>query len=124
MKNYFISRCIYLPFLTSALDRGEWPVSHPGRFIPGERANGFHCIRGWVDPTDGLDVVEKTKNSCYLFRYLRFSPSFAEAKANKSPKENTVFSHKIPFLLPRHISLILNVSDHGHFPLIGNNWFR
>jgi hypothetical protein len=29
-------------FLTSALDGGEWSASHPGRFIPGERAPGTH----------------------------------------------------------------------------------
>jgi hypothetical protein len=26
------------PFLTSALDRGEWKASRPGRFTPGGRA--------------------------------------------------------------------------------------
>jgi len=29
-------------FLTSALDGGEWPVSHPGRFTLGKRAPGTH----------------------------------------------------------------------------------
>jgi hypothetical protein len=39
-------------FLTSALVGGEWSASHPGRFIPGERAPGTHWIGGWVlDPT-------------------------------------------------------------------------
>jgi hypothetical protein len=31
------SRGIAPPFLTSALDGGEWPASHPGHFTPGER---------------------------------------------------------------------------------------
>jgi hypothetical protein len=63
MKKYFISRCIVPPFLTLALDGGEWPVSHPGSFIPGVRANGSLWIRDWVDSTDSLDAVEKVKIS-------------------------------------------------------------
>jgi len=34
--------------LTLALDVGEWWASRPGRFTPGERAPGTHCIEGWV----------------------------------------------------------------------------
>jgi hypothetical protein len=49
------------PFLTSALDGGEWSASRPGLFIPGERAPGTHWIGGWVDPRAGLDDVEKRK---------------------------------------------------------------
>jgi hypothetical protein len=45
-------------FLTSALAGGEWPPSRLGRFTPGERA---HWIGGWVDPSAGLDNVEKRK---------------------------------------------------------------
>jgi len=30
--------------LTSALDRGEWPTSRPGRFTPRGRAPGTHWI--------------------------------------------------------------------------------
>jgi hypothetical protein len=37
------------PFLTAALDGGEWPAPRPGRFIP-----GAHWIEG-----AGLDVMEK-----------------------------------------------------------------
>jgi hypothetical protein len=48
-------------FLTSALVGGEWLVSRPGRFTPGEIAPGTHCIGGWVDPRAGLDDVEKRK---------------------------------------------------------------
>jgi hypothetical protein len=47
--------------LTSALVGGEWSVSRPGRFTPGERAPGTHWIGGWVDPRAGLNDVEKTK---------------------------------------------------------------
>jgi hypothetical protein len=38
-------------FTTSALDRGEWSASHPGRaFTPGERTCGTHCTGCWVGP--------------------------------------------------------------------------
>jgi hypothetical protein len=39
-----------LPFLTSALDGGEWLASRPCRFIPWEGASGTHWIGGWGDP--------------------------------------------------------------------------
>jgi hypothetical protein len=48
-------------FLTSALAGGEWSVSRPGRFTPGERAPGTHWIGGWVGHRAGLDDVEKRK---------------------------------------------------------------
>jgi hypothetical protein len=48
-------------FLASALVGGEWLASRPGRFTPGERVAGTHCIGGWVDPRTGLDDVEKRK---------------------------------------------------------------
>jgi hypothetical protein len=48
-------------FLTSALDEGEWPASHPSRLTPGERVPGTHWIGGWVDPTGRLEFVEKRK---------------------------------------------------------------
>jgi hypothetical protein len=48
-------------FLTSALAGGEWSVSRPGRFTPGERAPGTHWVGGWVGPRAGLDDVEKRK---------------------------------------------------------------
>jgi hypothetical protein len=44
------------PFLTSALDGGEWSVSRPGRFTLGERAPGTHWIECWVGPRAGLDA--------------------------------------------------------------------
>jgi hypothetical protein len=46
------------PFLTSALDEGEWPASRPCRFTP-----GIHCIRDWVDPRAGLDAMEYKKTT-------------------------------------------------------------
>jgi hypothetical protein len=48
-------------FLKSALAGGEWSAPRPGRVIPGERAPGTHWIGGWVDPTAGLDDVDKGK---------------------------------------------------------------
>jgi hypothetical protein len=48
-------------FLTSALFGGEWSALRPGRFTPEERAPGTHWIGGWVDPSAGLDDVEKRK---------------------------------------------------------------
>jgi hypothetical protein len=46
------------PFLTSALDGGEWSASRPGSFTTGERSPDTHWIGGWVDPRDGLDAVK------------------------------------------------------------------
>jgi hypothetical protein len=40
------------PFLTSALDEGEWSASRPGCFNPGEITPSTHWTGGW------LDVVE------------------------------------------------------------------
>jgi hypothetical protein len=49
------------PFLTSALDGGEWSASRPGHFTPGEIATDTHWIGGWVDRRVGLDAVENRK---------------------------------------------------------------
>jgi hypothetical protein len=52
-------------FSTSALDRGEWSASRPGRALaPGERTPGAHCTGGWVGPRAGLDT--EVKNSLRL----------------------------------------------------------
>jgi hypothetical protein len=50
------------PFLTSALDGGEWPVSNPDRFTPRKMAPGPHWIGGWVGLRDSLDAVKKRKS--------------------------------------------------------------
>jgi hypothetical protein len=42
--------------LTSALDRGEWSVSRPGRFTPKEGTPITHLIGGWVGPRTVLDA--------------------------------------------------------------------
>jgi hypothetical protein len=49
------------PFLTSALDGGEWSASRTCHFTPGEKAPGTHWIGGHVGPRAGLDAVEKRK---------------------------------------------------------------
>jgi hypothetical protein len=56
------SGCTAPPFLTSALDGGEWPASGPSSFTP-EGARSGHCI-GWVGLRAGLDAVENRKISC------------------------------------------------------------
>jgi hypothetical protein len=48
-------------FLTSALVEGEWSVSLPGRFTPGERAPDTHRTGSWEGPRAGLDGMEKWK---------------------------------------------------------------
>jgi hypothetical protein len=52
----------YPPFLTSALDGGEWSASRSCCFTSGERAPGIHWAGGWVDPIVGLDGAEKKKS--------------------------------------------------------------
>jgi hypothetical protein len=57
-KTYGGSGGIALPFLTSALDKGEWSASRSGSFTVGERAPGAHWIGGWVGPRAGLDAAD------------------------------------------------------------------
>ena len=49
-------------FLISVLDGGEGSASRPGRFTPGERTFGTHCIVGWVGPRPGLGIFEGEKS--------------------------------------------------------------
>jgi hypothetical protein len=46
------------PFLTSALDGGEWSASGSVRLTPGEGPCGNYWIEGWVGPRAGLDNVK------------------------------------------------------------------
>jgi hypothetical protein len=46
-------------FVTSTLVEGEWSISRPCPFTPGEKAPVIHWMAGWVDPTTGLDDMEK-----------------------------------------------------------------
>jgi hypothetical protein len=47
--------------LTATLAGGEWSASRPGRFTPGERVLCTNWIGGCVNPSVGLDDVEKRK---------------------------------------------------------------
>jgi hypothetical protein len=47
--------------LTSALDGDEWSASHPGRFIPRERAPSTYCTGGCADQLHcGFNAFLKT----------------------------------------------------------------
>jgi hypothetical protein len=48
-------------FLTSAVARGEWSDSRPGRFAPRETPSSTHCIGGWADPRAGQGDVKERK---------------------------------------------------------------
>jgi hypothetical protein len=61
MKVYLGVDALINVFLPSALDGSDWSASRPGRFTPGERAPGTHCIGGWASPRSGLDDMEKRK---------------------------------------------------------------
>jgi hypothetical protein len=50
--------------LDLGIDAGEWSVSCPGRFTPGDKAPCTHWIGGWMSPRVGLDAVEQRKMSC------------------------------------------------------------
>jgi hypothetical protein len=56
------------PFLTLALDGGEWSASRLYRFNSGERAPGTHWKRRWLGPRAGLDDVEYENLLCYLLK--------------------------------------------------------
>jgi hypothetical protein len=57
-ENAWRSGGIAPPFLTSALDGGEWSASRPGHFTAGETAPDTPLIGGWVGPRTGMDAVE------------------------------------------------------------------
>jgi hypothetical protein len=64
MKHYamktWASGGIARPFLTLALDGGEWSASRPCHFTPWG-ALGTHWRCSWVGRRAGLDAVEKRK---------------------------------------------------------------
>jgi hypothetical protein len=45
-----------------SLDAIKWSDSRSGCFTAQETAPGSHCIGGWVDPTAGMDIMEKIKS--------------------------------------------------------------
>jgi hypothetical protein len=80
------SGVIATPFLTSALNGGEWSVSHYDHFTPAERAFGTHCKGGWVGPRYGLDAVKQRKISC-PWRESKPGP------AARSPIEQIIYAY-------------------------------
>jgi hypothetical protein len=50
------------PFLTPALDGGEWSVSQTCHLNPREGVPGTHCLGGWVGRRVGRDIMEKRKS--------------------------------------------------------------
>jgi hypothetical protein len=48
--------------LTSALERGEWSASRPGRFTPRDRTPVTRWIVSWVGARAGLDTISKKKS--------------------------------------------------------------
>jgi hypothetical protein len=52
------------PFLTSALDGGEWSASQPGRLTLGEIDRWTNWVRSRVGRRIGLDAMKKRKMSC------------------------------------------------------------
>jgi hypothetical protein len=68
-------------FLTLSLAGGEWSASRSSSFTPGERAPSIHWIRGWVDPRDSLDDVEKRK--FLTLPVLKLDPSVIQPVASR-----------------------------------------
>jgi hypothetical protein len=53
------SGVIAAPFLTPALDGGEWSASRPGRFTPRGKSSPFPLVKGLGEGNrGGLDAVE------------------------------------------------------------------
>jgi hypothetical protein len=48
-------------FLTSALDDGEWSISHPSHFTLGESVLSNYWIEGFVGPRGSLNTFEKRR---------------------------------------------------------------
>jgi hypothetical protein len=82
MKEYEgVDVCTHI-FLTSALAVGEWSASNPGRFTPGGKAPGTHCIEGWVGSWTGLEDVEKRQFFTLLGIELRLLGRSARIQAS------------------------------------------
>jgi hypothetical protein len=77
MKTYGRADVSIHIFLTSALIRYKWSVSHPGRFNLGEEAPGTHC----VSPRVSLDAVDK--RTFYNLQGLNTDSSSAQPVATR-----------------------------------------
>jgi hypothetical protein len=56
------------PFLTPALDEGEWLAIDPVAIPPGQKASSTHCIGGYVDPRLRLDIAVVKREMSYTSR--------------------------------------------------------
>jgi hypothetical protein len=87
MNTYGTMEVLLLPFLTSALDGGEWSASRFSRFASGQRVPGIHRIGGCVGPKIVLDAVAKEKKSlprpCRESNLCRPSRSYIEIYKTK-----------------------------------------
>jgi hypothetical protein len=58
--------------VTSALDGGNWPASHSGRFTPGERGPGNNWTGDQVGARPGVDPAEWKRNISCPWRESNF----------------------------------------------------
>jgi hypothetical protein len=86
---------IALPFLTSALDGGQWSSPHPNLSTPREWALGAHCIRGRVSP--GQEVLGTNR----LLSFDTTTDNTESELSNNSPIVACVFVVAVTFLLSR-----------------------
>jgi hypothetical protein len=107
----------YIPILlTSALAEREWSASLPDRFTHEERAPGTHCIGDWVDPTAGLDDVEK-RNS-WSYRDSNSDSSVVQLVASRYT-DYSISAHYDPLIFVKNISVLLEISVQSQSPLNG-----
>jgi hypothetical protein len=83
--------------LTSALERGEWSASRPGRFTSRERTSGTYWTGGWVGPRAVLDVVVKRK-----------IPSPCRESNHRTPIVQPVAQRYTDWAITAHNQVILN----------------
>jgi hypothetical protein len=75
LRTRFMAWCLVKQrdnFTFTLLDGGEWSVTRPGRFIPGEGGAGTHWIWGWLGPRASPEAVTKGKISLHCpYRGIR-----------------------------------------------------
>jgi hypothetical protein len=99
------------PFLTSALDVGEWFASHSDCFTHGEIAPGTQLIEGWVGLSVGLDPVEKSFASSVRNRTQTLQPVAIPTELIDSIQVTVLSVMFIPVyqITWRHISVARNL---------------
>jgi hypothetical protein len=86
------------PFLTSALDGGEWPASRPGSFTTGERTPGTYSTGGCVNPRASLDTVKYARNRNRAVQPVdRRSTDWAISAPNNDDDDTNVFKNNDKF---------------------------